>query len=313
MTIPENNQGFETIVDASIRRYDVTHSQVKEILHEFPSLQFLLGNVSQEPVGRDKQPDGIDRPIYFLTEGSGMFGLKNPDDAMRWRGIFNHIMGTARQVYYLADRLTQLSSEHIQALGDRGFDMSTLSGINPRTLRDFMFVFHAGRRQSDEYTRHGLRDTAHPTGDSGINTYQLLKKEGAPQLFLDLMRVEMHADHLAASAARYIYFPDLIDNVLTYPDWTFGQTPNTLAERFVELRQKEREPPGILDILEQCGTTFETAVKDIVDPNIFTQMTHAGPYDWETKIRQAYCAPSGLTLDAVFPGYIAQYPTFANA
>jgi hypothetical protein len=305
-------QGIETIIDASIRRYDVSHPLVKETLHEFPSLRFLLGKVTPESVGTDKQPDGIDRPIYFLTEGSGMFGLKNPDDAMRWRGIFNHIMGTTRQVYYLVDRLTQLTPEQIRSLGERGFDMSTLSGMNTQTLRDFMFVSHAGRRQSDEYTWHGLRDTVHPTGDSGLNTYQLLKKEGAPQLFLDLMRVEMHADHLAASADRSL-FPDLLDNVLTYPDWTFGQKPNTLAERFAGLRQSQRQPPEILDILEQCGTTFETEVKDIVDPNIFDHMTHAGPYDWETKIRQAYCTPSGLPMVSVFPGYITQYPALANA
>jgi len=283
-----------------VARHEANNPLVAETLREFPSLRFLLGKVTPVPVGRDKRPDGIDRPIYFLTEGSGMFGLKNPDDAMRWRGIFNHIMGTSRQVYWLADRFGRLSDDQVQAFVARGYDAQSFSAIEPNKLRDFMFVSHAGRRQADEYTWHGLRDAVHPTGDSGESTYQHLKKEGAPAEVLDLMRVEMHADHLAASVNESL-FPDLIDNVLTYPDWTFGQRPNTLKERFAGLRQSHRQPPEILDVLEQCGTKFETAFKDIVDPDIFNQMTHAGPYDWETKIRQAYCAPSGLAVEAVFP------------
>lgn len=297
-------QGIETIVDASIRRYDVTHPQMKEALHEFPGLRFLLGKVTPEPVGRDKQPDGIDRPIYFLTEGSGMFGLKNPDDAMRWKGIFNHIMGTSRQVYWLAGRLCQLSNDQINAFAARGFDATSFAGIKQNELRDFMFVSHAGRRQSDEYAWHGLRDTIHPTVDSGINTYQLLQKEGAQSWMLDLMRVEMHADHLVSSV-RADHFPNIIDNILTYPDWTFGQAPNTLTERFIKLKTDKRQPAEILDVLEKCGRSFEKALQEIVDPEIFEHMTHAGPYEWETKIRRAYCAPSGLPMEAVFPGYTA--------
>jgi len=300
-------QGMESIVDTSTKRYEVTHPLVIETLHEFPALRFLLGNVTSESMGVDNRPDGVSRPVYFLTEGSGMFGLKNPDDAMRWRGIFNHILGTARQVYYLADRLSRLPNRQIQALGEQGYYIPSLVTIRPNDLRDFMFVSHAGRRQMDEYAWHGLRDAVHSTGDSGINTYQLLQKEGAPALFLDLMRVEMHADHLIQSA-RGDHFPDMSDNVLTYPDWTFGQAPTTLTERFAGLRKSGRADPEILDALERCGTSFELILRKIVDPDIFVHMTHAGPYDWETKIRQAYCVPSGLTLKAVFPGYIAQYP-----
>jgi hypothetical protein len=309
MTDPEKKQHPRLVtedisVEEYIERYDVSNPLVRETLHEFPDLRFLLGKVDTRVQGRDSRPDGIDRPIYFLIEGSGMFALKNSDDAMRWRGIFNHIMGTARQVYYLADRFSSLPNYQIQAFGERGYYVPSLVTMRPDSLRDFMFVSHAGRRQADEYTWHELRDIAHEAGDSGKSTYQLLQKKRAPTLFLDLMRVELHADHLAKSAQDN-HFPDISDNVLTYPDWTFGQAPNTLVERFAGLRKSKRAAPEILDILEECGTSFESVLQEIVDPDIFDQMTHAGPYGWETKIRQAYCAPSGLSIGDVFPGYVA--------
>lgn len=289
-------------VDEAIARYNVEHTLVRETIHEFPELRFLLGHITNEPQGTDRRPDNVERPVYYLTEGSGMFGLANSHDAMRWRGIFNHVMGTARQVYWLAQRVAGLPSYQIAEFGDRGYDVPTLLRIRPEALRDFMFVSHAGRRQMDEYNWHGLRDRVHPSADSGFNTYRLLKQEGAPPLMLDLMRVEMHAHHLA-KAVRGNMLPDMIDNLLTYPDWTFGQSPVTLTERFAGLRKSGRSEPEITNILEQCGAAFERDLIDIVDPDIFVKMTHAGPYTWETKIRNAYCAPSGLAMSKVFPNY----------
>ncbi|MEK7129543.1 MAG: hypothetical protein AAB803_00850 [Patescibacteria group bacterium] len=298
-------------VDTFVARYRVEHPQVIEALRVYPPLCYLLGRVTDEPQIRDSHPDGVERHVYYLSEGSGMFGLTHPEDAMRWRGIFNHIMGTARQVYWLADRLTRATTAERETFGQRGFDVSTFVAINPLILRDFMFISHAGRRQMDEYNWHGLRDAVHPSGDSGKNTIELLRAERADPTFLDLMRVEMHADHLAVTADSGL-FPDMVDNVLTYPDWTFGQKPQSLSERFSGLRKSGRAEVNVLDILERCGTAFERALKEIVSPTIFEDMAHAGPHEWETRIRQTYCAASGLTVAEVFPGYLQQFPQAAG-
>jgi len=61
-------------------------------------------------------------------------------------------------------------------------------------------------------------------------------------------------------------------------------------------------------VLEQCGSNFEAALKQIVSPNIWQEVTTAGPYDWETQIRKAYCASSGLSIQEVFPQYGKQLP-----
>ena len=279
-------------------------SRYTETLREFPALRYLLGTVTPESVGTDSRPDGVSRSIHYVTEGSGMFGLTHPEDAMRWKGIFNHVMGSARQVYWLADRLKSVLSREVQEFVKRGFFLSTQMQISPIDLRDFMFVSHAGRRQADEYIWHTLRDRAHPSGDSGRNTFTLLHNTGAPQRYLDLMRVETRAEELVDPRTGD-HMPKVIDNILTYCDWTFWQTPITLDERFAGLRKSNRAAPEILDVLEKCGKSFESALKEIVDRDIFEHMTHAGPYAWETKIRRAYCAPSGLAMEIVFPGYKA--------
>lgn len=285
-----------------IERHEIVHPLVTETLHEFPNLRFLLGKVSIVPNGTDSRPDNTLRPVYYLQEGSGMFGLTIPDDAMRWRGIFNHIMGTSRQVYWLADRLSHLSSDQIQMFGELGYDTKPFVSIHSEELRDFMFVSHAGRRRADERIWHDLHDSAHPTADIGMSTYRLLEDYGASQRVLDLMRVETNAKKLVRSM-RGNHFPNLEDNILTYCDWTFDQLPTTLTERFVRLRQSKRTRRGTLYDLQRGGAAFEKALKEIVDPDIFRKMTHAGPYDWETKIRRAYSASAGLPLGTVFPWY----------
>lgn len=297
---------FSIPVEDYIARYEVTHPLVTETLHEYPVLCYLLGRVTDEPQGVDTRPDGVERPTYYLMEGSGMFALRHPQDAMRWRGIFNHVMGTARQVYWLAERLTRTTAEERELFGRFGFDASTFSDIDPVLLRNFMFISHAFRRPVDERTWDGLRDAVHPSGDSGVNTLAFLRAQGADPRFLALMRVEMHADHLTAAGGGSV-FPDLVDNILTYCDWTFGQRPSTLAERFAGLRKSGRAAPEVLDILERGGNAFEGVLRYAIDPHIFEHMTGAGPYEWERKIRQAYCAPSGIALADAFPDYAARY------
>ena len=164
-----------------------------------------------------------------------------------------------------------------------------------------MFVSHAARRQVDEWKRHGLEDSVHREGESEDLTENLLREENAPEKFLSLMRVENH-EFIIASATNG-RLPNLPMNVLMYCDWTFGQKPDTLKERFAGLRKSHRKSDEILDALEDMGTYFQEAVFEVFGPEIFDQMTKAGPYDWETQIREAYCSPSGLKIEEVFPNY----------
>lgn len=289
-------------VELFIERFQVIAPGVKEVLHAYPTLCYLLGIVTTEPQTSDTRPDGVERPVYFLTEGSGMFDLKNKEDAMRWRGIFNHIMGTARQVYFLADRLSQLTSTQKQQLEGIGFDINSLSDVDPLLLRDFMFISHAGRRQMDEYNWHGLRDNTHPSGNSYTNTIHLLQAYNASSDLIKLMRTENHEYEVGAGNEHGL-LPDVSDNILTYCDWTFGQKPNTLQERFDELRKNKRLPIEMLYTLESYGQEFENALKQVAGRDIFDSMIHAGHYLWETQIRKAYAVSSGLTLEELFPLY----------
>lgn len=285
-------------VDGFIQGFQVTNPQVQETLSRYHVLCYLLGRVGAVPVGRD---DNM-RDIHLLEAGSGMFGLEIRDDVMRWRGIFNHVMGTARQVFYLASRLENLGPDQRRQLVDMGFDFSEFDTSSAEVLRDFMFISHAGRRSADEKKWYKLDDAAHRESDPGLATDTLLKESGADPVFLDLMRVEMHADHLA-EAGEDLRFPNIVDNVLTYTDWTFGQTPNTLAERFEGLRRSQRASPEVLDVLEPCANSFERALKQAIGPHIWHRMAEAGPYVFETDIRSVYCAASTLSLEEVFPDF----------
>ena len=305
---PDTRYKYQIPVDLFGEYYGIKKPEVQEALQEHPTLSYLLGRVTAESQGMDNRPDGVLRPVYFLEEGSAMFALEKKDDAMRWKGIFNHIMETARQVYYLSTILKDLSPEQRQQLTDLGFDLSSFNEVEPELLRDFMFISHSGRRSTDETTWHNLKnDGVHGEIDPGRATFNHLRALKASPIFLDLMRVEKHADHLAKVREKTI-FPDIIDNLLTYPDWTFGQSPNTLQDRFIGLRRSQRAAPEILDLLEKCGLTFEKALQEVVSPTIWQKMTSAGPFAWETQIRKAYCAPSGLTVQETFPGYLQQFP-----
>lgn len=248
-------------VDLFTEHFGIKNFEVQEALREHPTLAYLLGRVTTEPQGTDSRPDGILRPVYFLEEGSAMFALEKKDDAMRWRGIFNHIMGTARQVYSLSTFLKDLPPEKKQQLADFGFDLSSFAEVDPELLRDFMLISHAGRRETDETGWHNLlgKDAKHNQTDPGTATDLYLRSVEAPSVFLDLMRVEKHADHLAKAGEKTI-FPHVVDNILTYADWTFNQTHVTLKQRFIGLRKSQRAAPEILDLLEGCGITSEKPI-----------------------------------------------------
>src|SRR3989338_6736809 len=117
-----------------IEAYSIKNPTTIEALKTHPGLCFLLGRVTDEPQTRDVKFDGVERDVHYLTEGSGMYGLTHPDDAMRWKGIFNHIVGTARQVNYMSQTLAGITDEQKQAFADWGYDISSFDEIDPKLL-----------------------------------------------------------------------------------------------------------------------------------------------------------------------------------
>lgn len=292
-------------VDTFIARYQVENGLTREVLHGFPTLCYLLGSTTDLPQTTDSRPDGVERNIFFLTEGSGMFGLTHPEDAMRWKGIFNHVLGTTRQVYYLAEKLLELDDNGRAAFGNMGFDTGTFDEINPELMRKFFFVSHAGRRSVDERVWHGLSDTAHQDDDIGEASLKFLKSLNAEPEIIDLMRVEAHSGLLETGRSTGL-FPNIVDSILTYADWTFGQKSQTLQSRFEGLRKSQRQPEELLDVLERAGNHFEQSLVRTLGQETPASMGNAR-YGWEEKIRRAYCAPSGISIVQAFPGYSAQF------
>ena len=289
-------------VESYVRTYGIENEAVIEALNKYPVLCYLLGSVTNQSQGTDSHPDHIERSYFILQGGSGLFELRNKDDATRWKGIFNHIIGSAGQVMWLAERLQTLTDAQKQQFAERGFDIATLDQLDPEFLRDFMLVSHAGRRQMDEYIWHNLRDAAHPSDDSGKNTKDLLDQLKADPRLIELMRVEMHAGHLAGAGESGVFF-SFLDNILTYCDWTYAQSPMPLGERFEGLRKSKRASEDVLSVLEKAGFSFEKALQTIVDPDIFEHMRTRKLYNWEQEIRFAYCVSAGLTIDEVFPQF----------
>lgn len=286
-------------VDTFIEKYNVRNKDTVEVLKEFPVLSYLLGSVSEKPLGSDARPDGTVRPYRIVTEGSAMFGLTNPEDAMRWKGIFNHILGAARHVYFLADKIAHATPIQKQKLLALGYTPASLASLDPFLLRDHKLIDHAGRRQMDELGWHDIHDNAHPSTYSDKNTLALLEQNGADPYFLHRMKEEDHA--YLFSRGKSGRLKDIQFAVLTYGDWTYEQKPMNLSERFRGLRLRNRADSKTLEVLETLGQTFESDLKQVFGESIIQEMMELKPFAWEEKMKNAYAASSGLPVTTVFP------------
>lgn len=292
-------------------RYEVRDTATIEAVLELPTLAYLIGRVSPKPILYDNRPDGKVRPIRLLQEGSGMFGLTDKDDALRWKGMHNHTCGTARQVEILSDFFTTLTPRQVQAFSESGYDTSTLSKINPYLYRDFMLSSHIGRRETDETNWHHdfllSTDPAHQEIDPGRASLNQLERNGADAVFLNLMRVEIHG-YLLNRIRKNSMLRDFEDIALTVPDWMFGQKPNSLEKRFQGLLASKRAPEGDLLILKRAAIDFQNDFERITERNLLELMTSAEPFGWEDRVRKAYCSPSGINPRETFPDFYEQYP-----
>lgn len=282
------------------------NSQGAEVIKRFPTLGYLLGRVQSQTVTDLR--DGKTKEEHIAVEGSAMFSLENKYDALQWKGIFNHIVGSVRNVNFIAGKLASTTADEKQALAARGFNLQSIETLDPKLLEGFMFVSHAGRRLADEHAWYGIHPS--PKGDpqdqdkphhSYLYTMEILEKAGASPELVELMRVEDHTREV--DLMRPGINPNVVDNILTYCDWTFGQEPTSLAERFEGLRKSGRQSPEILEILETAGTNFENALKAAFGQDIYEQMASTPPFPGEIEIRTAYAASAGLSLSDIYPNF----------
>lgn len=285
-------------VEKFINTYNISNPDVVETIYEFPVLSYLLGSVTDRPQGMDARPDGVTRPYWLVTEGSSMFGLKNPEDVMRWKGIFNHVIGAARHVYFLADKIANATPMQKQKLLALGYTPTSLASLSPDLLRDHKLIDHAGRRQTDELEWHPVHDKAHPSTNSVQNTLALLERNGADSYFLHHMKEEDHS--YLFTQGKNGRLKDIQFAILTYGDWTYEQKPMDLVERFGGLRSRGRADEKTLDVLETLGQTFESDLKQVFGDSIVLEMMELKPFEWEEKIKKAYASSAGLTVSEIF-------------
>lgn len=289
-------------IGSFINRFSVEDPTVIEAIKGFPTLTYLLGDVTEEPQGKKPLKDGSERNIFYLTKGSGMFGLKNPEDALEWAGIFNHIAGSIRHTEFLGDVIDHLTDEQRAELQTRGYDFSQYDSVGLKNLIDLMFITHAGRRQMDEFNWYGLRDQSHPSGDSYENTRQIFEESNTPAEFLKLLEIENHGGYLVEEG-KSGKFSNIVTAILTMADWTFSQQPNTLEDRFEGLRKSGRAPADQLDLFEAAAITFQRDLEEVTGLDIVGKMLDTPPSFIEDRVREAYVASSGVGLMAVFPSY----------
>lgn len=296
---PESFQKRARIdVDAAIQKYAVDHPKTQEVLHAFPVLTYLLGAVSGNPAGQKETPVGT-KPYWLLTEGSGMFALKNPEDAREWKGIFNHIVGASGNAYFLAEKIANATESQKQQLIDLGYLPRGVTRLDPQKLRDHKLVDHAGRRQADERRRYGVEDAAHPSTHTELNTQLLLHNANADRFFQDHMKEEDH-NYLLSRISRG-KLRDIEYAILTYADWTFDQTPVSLETRFDALNKRKRAAPYVLEKLAAAGKQFEQDLRTVFGEDMLTEYSARSAYTWETDMREAYAQSAGLTGSDLFP------------
>lgn len=281
-----------------INRFHLEDAQTIEAVRTYPALCYLLGKVSK-PQSVTYKPTGEKRAVRLLEEGSGMFGLTDEQDAMEWKGIFNHVVGSTRHTEFLIDKLNNGTSERHAQLETMGYDFTMFNKYGKENIFEYMLVSHAGRRAMDEYNLYDIQNNAHPTGDSYQNTRLLLTAANAPSELLELLEVENHQT-LLSEEGKTGRFPNIAVALLTYADWTFGQNAIPLSERFTRLRRMQRASKEQLDVFETCSNTFEEDMNFVFGGDLFTEMAAQKPKPWETQIRNAYCSPSGLSPQEVF-------------
>lgn len=282
-----------------IENFHVEDSQTIEVLNTFPTLCYLLGKVSSDTQPVIHRPTRESLAVRLLKEGSGMFGLTDKQDAMAWRGIFNHIVGSVRHTEFLIDMLCNATPEQRSQLEAKGYDFTSFDQYGKENIFDFMLVSHAGRRAADEHNWYGIQDNAHLTGDSYQNTRSLLTTANAPSEFLELLEIENHAE-LMSKEGKTGRFLNIAVALLTYADWTFGQNAIPLSERFSSLRKTQRASEEHLNVFENCSTAFEKDMNLVFGKDLFAEMNKQKSKPWEAQVQNAYGSSSGLPPQEVF-------------
>lgn len=294
-------------VETLIGKYAVEATKTLEAIRSYPVLAYLLGKVSDEPEEHERIDEGpkkgVREKVHVLKEGSGMFGLSHKEDAALWKGIFNHIVGSARIIHNTIEAFQKLTPEQRLEFEKLGFDFSLLDQFTPELGASYMLVNHAGRRRMDEHNWYGFIEAPHLFDDSFPNTLVLLAENNAHPALLALMNEENH-NHLIRVGKEGIY-SDALLSIMLAGDWQWGQELTDLHKRFEQMRASGRLPPEMFDALEKPIIPFMNAVTNILGENFWQKMADPnGPFKkHEVLIREGYAASSGLSVAELFPAF----------
>lgn len=297
----------EIPVESLMLKYGVENPRTQEAIRAFPTLAYLLGRVTSESQRLERVDEGPNKgksvDAHILIEGSGMFNLTNPEDAKEWKGIFNHIVGSARIIYQGIEVFKSLSPEQRLQFVNSGFDFTVLDAFTPELGALYMLTNHAGRRRMDEHNWYGFSTAPHIFNDSFPNTVNVLSETGAHPALLQMMNEENHL-HLLPAGKNGLY-RDVALSILLAGDWQWGQELTDLHTRFEQMAKSGRLPKVMLDVLEGPIIPFMETVKEVLGADFWQRAADPrGSFaKHELLIREGYTLPSGLTVNELFPAY----------
>ncbi|NMB57070.1 hypothetical protein GYA19_03985 [Candidatus Beckwithbacteria bacterium] len=300
----------------------------REAICKYPVLGYLLGSVTKGITGDgqyyfDDRPDGKFRPVSLLEGGVGLFGLVG-EDADRWKGMFNHLAGSADRVFKLTRLVKSLSNEQVAKIEAAGYDLSSfnlLKQLSPDNIEEVLWNFqllsHLSRRKGDEDKWH--RGNSETLADAYKESLQLMQTLGIPEAYQKLLLVGNHGFLLNLLTPK----SDIPDEkkvdflviLLTYADWSFGQNAVHPSKRFADMindwfgddddpnKKVRGTTKAELMIFKAAAIQFEQTLSQIINADLFDTLEEMPTEQREIDIRQAYAACVGIPMEELFPNF----------
>jgi len=288
-------------VDELLAKYEATRKHgmphiVERTIRRYPTLAYLFGTVS-EPLDVVFRNSSIKQheTVSIVNDGSGMFGLRDPEDAGRWLGIINHSVGSVENAIFLGDKLKRLTKQKRKDFEALGIEFSLFDTMSIKLLRDGWLLFHAGQRKADETTWYELSDTNHNTSDPYESTLTVFHAHNIDPVFFDLLKIEKQGELVRLARSGNPVPAEVA--VMVLGDFLYEQTQMTVSDHFKEMRQTGGETPDVLFTLEKFGERLEHSFSTVLGNDIFDRMRNAPEPIWATRMHRAYAASSGMTWD----------------
>jgi|GEM_PF-4771655 len=288
-------------VDELLSTYEATRRHgmpptVARTIRRYPTLVYLLGTVSQPlDVPFRNSSTNHHETVSIVNDGAGLFGLRDPEDARRWKDIFHHSVGSVENAVFLSDNLKRLTKQKRKDLKAMGIDFSLFDTMSIKFLRDGWLLFHAGQRKADETIRYDLSDANHKTSDPYESTLTVFHTHHVDPIFFDLIKFQKQGE-LVELAKSGDPVPAEVA-VMVLGDFLYGQTQMTIPDHLKKVRQIGGESSDVLSTLEIFGERLEYSFRTVLGNDIFDRMRNAPEPTWAVRMRRAYAASAGMTWD----------------